>query len=267
MTTSLSVHSVKNTTLITLLSGLLAVLLAVLSLPGHAFDLNDVMKNNKTPYSATQTATVNNKQSFSMDVFWEKRKLRMNINEGDQEMSMIMLLDEETNYMLMHELSMYQEVNSKRANKQFQNSATMQFTNQQELGTEEANGFMCTKYTADFADEAGNTGNGTYWVNSDNIVVRAVMTTKRRRKTTETTMDLTNVQVGDQPDELFEVPANYQSLGLGGLFRQSRNNNSNASQDPDTTAQSDEAPPEDAPEEGRGKNVRKALKGIFGRGN
>jgi hypothetical protein len=165
---------------------------------------------------------------------------------------------------------MYQEMKSKQI-KQYQKDLTMQFTNQQQAGTEEANGFKCTKYTADFKDNDGSKGSGSYWVNSDEIIVRAVMTSKRRFKTTETTMNITNLKVGDQPDELFEVPAGYSSMGLGALM----GNAFGKSQEDAPEAHSGDQPKTDDPEQQSAndgaaadnavKNVRNALKGLFNR--
>lgn len=241
-----------------------ALLGLVVSLPSQAFDLNDAMFNSESAYSATQTTTVG-KDTIAMDVFKEGKKMRMNMSEQGQNLSIVIRMDTETNYMLMHEMSMFQEVKSKRI-KQYQKDMNMQFTNQQKVGMEEANGFKCAKYTADFDDNNGTKGTGTYWINSDDIMVRAVMTSKRRRKTTETTTDITNLQVGDQPDDLFEVPEGYKSFGLGALLGNSQQN----SQEPRPQSDQERAQNEsndETTEEGRGKNVRKALKGLFGRGN
>lgn len=195
--------------------------------------------------------------------------MRMDMNEQGQQISVVVRMDTETNYMLMHEMKMFQEVKSKRI-KQYQKDLTMRFSNQQKVGTEEANGYKCTKYTADFKDNDGNEGTGTYWITADDIMVRADMTSKRRRKTTQTTLNLTNLKVGDQADELFEVPAGYNSLGFGALMgnamRQSRQNDRPRSdQERAQNGDADEQTEEPA-EKGRGKNVRNALKGLFGGG-
>jgi len=244
---------------------LLFSLLTSLGLPIHALDLNEVMTAD-TSYSATQISSVDDKYVAQMEVFRDGQKVRMNMSENDQDMSMIMDIDEGSFVMLIHEMNMYQKLNSKRAQKRIQSGTLMSFTNQQELGRENVNGYDCTKYTADFEDPSGTSGTGTYWISDDKIMVRAIMNSKRRRKTTETVMNVTNIKVGDQPDELFEIPAGYSSLGFGSLLRQSQESN-NTSDQVEDTSQPEQAPTEEQPEEGRGKNMRKALKGLFGRGN
>lgn len=203
----------------TVTAAVLTGLLAALSLPGHAFDLNDSMLTSKTPYSATQTTKVDN-ETIAMKVYKEGEKLRMDINEEGQRISVIMRLDKETNYTLMHDMAIYQEVKSGGI-EQFRSDMDTNITNQQEVGTEQMNGYECTKYTADFSGTDGTTGSGTFWVNSDEIVVRAVMTAQEGNQTVDTVMDLTDLDVSDQPDELFEVPEGYQSFGLEALMRQS----------------------------------------------
>lgn len=242
---------------------------ALVQSPGHALDLNNAIFNPDTAYSATQTTTVD-KDTIVMEVFKEGEKMRMDINEQGQSVSVIMRMDQKTNYMLMHEMSMFQEVKSKRI-KQYQKDMNLQFTNQQQTGTETVNGFSCTRYTADFTDDEGTKGTGTYWINSDDIMIRAVMTSKRRRRTTETTIDLSNLKVGDQPDELFEVPGSYQSLGFGSLMgnamRPSRNDRPVSDQEREPEMQDEQAPESENGNDGQGKNIRKALKGLFGKGN
>jgi len=232
-----------------------------------AFDLNDAMLNAPA-HSATQTMTTGN-TSFTVDLFREGEKTRMDMNENDQAMSVVIRMDEGNNFMLMHELKVYQELSSKRL-KQYQSNAGMEFTNQQQVGSETVNGYDCKKYTAQYRDNDGNTGDGTYWVNSDNLVVRAEWTHKQRRRTHETILNLTNIQMGDQDDSLFELPQGYNSLGLGNMFRDamrgsSRQDRPVSDQERAQEAQDNgqyepsEAAAEPAAEEGRGKKARKVL--------
>lgn len=272
---SASVNSAAN--FLTLRSGLLVGALVIASTGASsgasAFDLNDAMVNPTVAFSATQTIN-SGRNSFSTQLYREGKKMRMDISEEGQNMSIVMRLDEDTNYMLMHEMSMYQEVKTKRI-KQYQSNMGIEFTNQKTIGRETVNGYETTKYTADYKDNDGQTGTGTYWITDDQIPVKTVMQIQRRRKVTETSMELSNLKVVDQPDELFEVPATYNSLNLGGLFsnamQQPRNNQPLSDQEQaeqQTKGTTDQATDDGAQqEEGRGKNVRKALGRLFGGGN
>ena len=248
-----------------------------------AFDLNTDFFGQTSAYSATQTMA-SGRDSFSAEVHKEGEKLRMNLTEQGQNISMIMRGDKETNYMLMHDMGMFQEVKNKRI-EQYRQDTDMRFENQKKVRSESANGYPATVYTADFVNGEGKQGSGTFWVTRDNIVVRAVLETQERRKMVESTMNLTNLQVGDQPDELFEVPSNYKSFGLGGLFsnamRQSREprRNETETEQPDTgsveqpmvdqSADTASSAPDSADDEQptRRKEMRKALGRLFGRGD
>lgn len=238
-----------------------------------AFDLNDAMLNATQAFSATQTITSgkNGKNSMTTQVYREGQNMRMDISESGQKMSVLMRMGDETNYMLMHDMQMYQEVKTKRI-KKYQDNAKLTFSNQQKVGQETVNGYNTTKYTADFEDEDGKIGSGEFWVTGDAIVVRAVMQHQRRRRTEQTTMDLTNLKIADQPDELFEKPAGYRPLGFGGMFseamRQSRSDNAQGSQPDNAEAPAETVNDDSAePEEGRGKRARKALGRLFGGGD
>ena len=123
----------------------------------------------------------------------------------------------------------------------------------------------------------GNAGTGTYWVTDGGILVRSEVEVKRRRKVERTTTNLTELKLGDQPDELFEIPASYQTMSLGSLF--SRGNRQNETDSGPVSDQeraqnqtsdesyndsyNEESQPAEEPES-RGKKARKALGRLFG---
>jgi len=100
---------------------------------------------------------------------------------------------------------------------------------------------------------------------------------KRRRKVERTVTNLTDIEQGDQPDELFEIPASYQAISLGALFsggnRQSNSESGPVSdqeraQDESYSEQSYDDQSEPAPEpETRGKRARKVLGRLLRGGN
>ena len=244
--------------------------------PALAFDLNTYFLESATPYSATQVIA-SDKDSFQTQLYREGKKMRMDIAQKGKQVSIVMRGDTDTNYMLMHEMSMYQEVKNKRIER-YRSASQMTFSNQQKIGSEEVNGYSTDMYTADFVDGDGKTGSGKFWVTNDDIVVRAEMAVQGRRRAKNTTVNLTNLQVGDQPDDLFEVPANYNSLNMGALFSGNRNSSRNSQpvsdsdQEQATSQSGDSAEPADQPvnvgeQPNTGKNVRKALGRLFGKGN
>jgi len=258
--------------------GLCAVLALSFAQTALAIDLNDLANGISPPYSAQQTVTTGKKgkDSFSAQIFQEDQKIRMDISEDNTNMSIVVRMNEGSSLMMMHDMSMYQEVSAKQM-KRFRSDYGIQMTNQQELGRETVNGMSTTKYTADHQDSDGRAGSGTYWVTDNGIMVRSETLTQRRRREIKTTVDFTNIVEGDQPDELFEVPANYQSFGLGALFsgggrNANRGNDGpisdqeraqNQTSDDSYDESYDDGQSAEEPET-RGKKARKALGRLFG---
>jgi len=231
----------------------------------QAFDLNEMLSMNSEPYSGTQSVAIgdNDKPVFTAQTYHEGHKIRMDLGEGEENMSVVVDMTEGDSTMLMHELSMYKTIRGKSL-KKFQTNWGMEYTNQQELGRETVNGVSTTKYSADHVDPDGRNGSGTYWVTDGGILVRSEMEVKRRRKTERTTTNLTNIQMGDQPDELFEIPATYKPISLGSLFSggNGQNNSEPAPVSDQERAQNEtyDDQSEPAPEpETRGKKARKVL--------
>ena len=198
--------------------GILTVV-SMLAANAQAFDLKNALVNAETPYSATQTTTSgdNGEDALSMKIYRKGEKTRLDISEEGQDMSIVIRMDEKTHFMLIHNVKMYQEVEAKTLDG-YQNNMEFSFTNQKEVGRENVNGYDTTKYTADYKDNDGEVGSGTFWVTDDDIIVRTVMKLQHDGKSEEDITNLTDLKVADQPNELFEIPAGYNTLNLKDLF-------------------------------------------------
>ena len=234
----------------------------------QAFDLNEMLTGKSEPYRGMQSVAIgdNNKPIFNAMTYHEGEMVRMDLGEGTEGMSVVMNLIEGDSTMLMHEMSMYKTISGKSVRK-FQANMGMEYTNQKEVGTETVNGVSTTKYTADQVDPQGKSGTGTYWVTDGGILVRSEVEIKRRRKVERTTTNLTNLEIGDQPDELFQIPASYQTMSLGSLFSRGNQNNSESGPVSDQEraqtetydeSYNEESQPAEEPET-RGKKARKVL--------
>ncbi len=239
----------------------------------QAFDLNEMLTGASEPYSGMQSVTIGNKNKpvFTAMTYHEGQMVRMDLGEGAESMSVVANLVEGDSTMLMHEMGMYKTISGKQVRK-FQGNMGMEFSNQQEVGRETVNGVSTTKYTADQVDPQGNSGTGTYWVTDGGILVRSEVEVKRRRKVERTTTNLTDLKIGDQPNELFEIPASYQTMSLGSLFSRGNQNNSKSGPISDQEraqnegyddSYNEESQPAEEPES-RGKKARKALGRLFG---
>lgn len=85
-------------------------------------------------------------------------------------------------------------------------------------GTEVINGEETTKYKTIYEGPEGRFG-GLTWFTKDNIAVKGFIVSETQGEKQRLKWTMTNVQRGDQPDELFELPAGAQPMsGLGGLM-------------------------------------------------
>jgi hypothetical protein len=73
-------------------------------------------------------------------------------------------------------------------------------------GSETVNGVACDRY-----EWTSGTDRGTIWIDGAKQVVSRVKPADGKSQ-----VDFTNHQVGEQPAALFEVPAGYQTQGMGG---------------------------------------------------
>jgi hypothetical protein len=85
-----------------------------------------------------------------------------------------------------------------------------------EVGKETLDGHATTKYKLLMKD--GSAG-GFIWITGEGIPVKMDMLSKSGGEKTRVTMTLSNLKVGAQDPQLFEVPADYSampSFGFGG---------------------------------------------------
>jgi hypothetical protein len=82
------------------------------------------------------------------------------------------------------------------------------------LVSETVGGYRTDKYEVTVTEPEGGSFSGTVWVTDERIPVRMEMADEGGRLFV---MEQTNIEIGAQPDELFEIPAGYAKLDLGGL--------------------------------------------------
>jgi Domain of unknown function (DUF4412) len=126
---------------------------------------------------------------------------------------MILRHDKQLGYMLMPAQHMYQQLDFAQAQKQSGAQASDQVDITQ-VGSETVEGQSTTKYKMLMKD--GSAG-GFIWITSDGIPVKMDMLSKNGREKMRMTLTLTNLKIGAQDPQLFEVPADYKALPkLGG---------------------------------------------------
>jgi hypothetical protein len=82
------------------------------------------------------------------------------------------------------------------------------------LGAETVGGQRTNKYEVTVREPEGATYSGNVWVTSEMIPVRMELSDPRGERFV---LEQSQIEIGPQPDALFEIPAGYTKLDLGGL--------------------------------------------------
>ncbi len=126
---------------------------------------------------------------------------------------MIIRGDKKTAYMLMPAQKMYMEMDFTKAREQ--SGTPGEAAEITKEGTETVEGLATTKYKLVTADKKAA---GFMWFTDDGIAVKMDLLSRESAKKSRMTMTLKNLQVGDQDDSLFEVPAGYTKMpGMGNM--------------------------------------------------
>jgi len=140
---------------------------------------------------------------------------RSEMTIGGQTLTAIVREDRELIWTLMPQQNMYMEVTldgtESGGGSAFEGSEVVE---SRELGTEDVNGQRTTKYEVTIRDRAGGTAAGTLWTTAQRIPVKMDMVVDGGE---HVVVELRDIEVGPQPDALFEVPAGYTRLALGNL--------------------------------------------------
>lgn len=148
-------------------------------------------------------------------MYWGGSSMRMDINAGGRDASIIHNTSKNANYMVMPEQKMYMELGANSPMLGRSSDLKSYDPNNpcageegytcKKLGAETVNGRACDKW-----ELTGAHGNQTFWIDQKlHFPIRGVSADGH-------TFDLTNVKEGAQPASLFEVPPGYTKLDMSG---------------------------------------------------
>ncbi len=178
----------------------------------------------ETGYSAVRTIEAQG-SSFQTTVYYEDSKERSEMNMNGQSMVTIMRPDLGVLWMLMPG-GIYMEQPLDLSNPSMspgQMPQTPTFTDASQIvefteeGREEINGFSTTRYRMRAENTDGSVVAGQIWLTEDNIAVQTRMSVESGAQTGEILISLQDLKIGDQPDNLFEIPAGYQQFNVSGI--------------------------------------------------
>ena len=190
----------------------LALCLAALSAPSHSAPL----PVPTVSYSADRTIETEG-GTITGKVYAARGMERQETTMSGMTTVMILRHDKQLGYMLMPAQHMYQQLDFMQAQKQSGSQPADQ-VDITEVGTETIEGQSTTKYKMLMKD--GSAG-GFIWITSDGIAIKMDMLSKNGREKSRVTLTLTNVKIGAQEPQLFEVPADYKAIpkfgGVAGM--------------------------------------------------
>ena len=84
-----------------------------------------------------------------------------------------------------------------------------------EEGREEVNGMMTTKSKVIMTGADGSKMGGFWWTTDDGLLVKMDVLSIAKGEKMRMKRELTNIKIGPQSKDLFEIPAGYQTMGMG----------------------------------------------------
>jgi hypothetical protein len=155
-------------------------------------------------YSATRVIQ-SSEGTFTMKESVAPQKHRLELQAQGLLSIMILRSDLNASWLLYPSLKQYMKISSA----QFSNQAgdDMEVIEYKRVGTEVHNNQVTGKYSVTIKN-----GRGFFWITDSGILLRMEMTITVDGKQQQFTMYLTNLLLGPQPGNLFEIPAGFTEL-------------------------------------------------------
>jgi hypothetical protein len=164
------------------------------------------------PFSADAQIETEEHQITSQ-VYYQPGMVRDSMDMGGMEMVTIQRYDQGKVWVLMGQ-GMYMEKEIGQA----EQAPEYKLIERTFEGTEMVDGVETKKYKTIYEGPDGRFG-GLTWFTDDNIAIKGFIVSESNGEKQRLKWTMTNVQRGDQPDALFELPAGAKPMtGLGGLM-------------------------------------------------
>lgn len=198
----------------------LSVLLALILFPATSHAQKSGWPKTQAEYSATRTMETE-EISMGGKTWMAKDKQRDEMDMGGMKSVTIIRRDKKVMWNLMPSERMYMEhsLDAPESRKEDPENHKIEWT---EIGEETLNGLKTTKSKVIMTRADGKKMGGFMWVSKEGIVVRIDALTKSDDgKTLRFRQELTDIRIGPQSADLFEIPAGYTKMagfpGMGGM--------------------------------------------------
>lgn len=149
--------------------------------------------------------------NFEEKMYYRPGKLREEMAVAGQDMITIQRHDLGKLWMIMPQ-GMYMESDIDKPSEQMK---SFELISHEQVGTEVVNGMDTTKYKTVWQTDDGKFG-GFSWVTEDGIAVKAFLVSETDGEKHRIRYQITELERGSQPQDLFEVPEGYAKMDLSG---------------------------------------------------
>lgn len=189
----------------------LALTTATLSLAGPALAADRVT----VEYSADQIIESEEGATKSR-VYSTPTKERRDMSQGGAAMMMITRHDKNVSWTLMPEEKMYMEAPGNKPSQDKGDLSAYQIE-QTQTGEETINGIVMNKSKIIMTGNDGTKMGGFMWTTKEGILAKIDAIAIEKGQKTRFKMEQTNIKIGKQPAELFEIPNGFEKLDMGGM--------------------------------------------------
>ncbi len=166
-------------------------------------------------YSADQTIESEEGATKSR-IYSTPTKERRDMAQGGAVMMMITRHDKQVSWTLMPEEKMYMEAPANKPSQDKSDLSGYQIE-QTALGEETVNGIVMNKSKIIMTGKDGTKMGGFMWTTKEGILAKIDALAVEKGQKARFKMEQTNIQIGKQPAELFEIPKGFEKLDMGGM--------------------------------------------------
>jgi hypothetical protein len=165
-------------------------------------------------YSADQVIEAED-GAMKSRMYYTPTKERREMNQGGQSMVMIMRHDKKVTWTVMPEEKMYMEAAMKPSTDKTDMSAYK--IEQTPVGQEMLNGVNMSKSKIIMTHSSGSKMGGFMWMTKEGIMAKIDAIAVEKGSKDRFKMEQTNIKVGKQPADLFELPRGVEKMDMGGM--------------------------------------------------
>ena len=148
-------------------------------------------------------------------VYSTPTKERREMSQGGANMIMITRFDKKVIWTVMPEEKMYMEMPMKESGEKTDMSAYK--IEQTPLGEEKLDGQVMDKSKIVMTHSSGSKMGGFMWTTKQGILAKMDAIAVDKGSKNRFKMEQTNIKVGKQPADLFEIPKGFQLMNMGGM--------------------------------------------------